>query len=259
MKSILSHEPIYGVEHNIGPGFKNAFYINYDALDGSLMKTMSLHYIHPEMYTHKDEFDPPKLNTPEGQGWFKKISSRYEIIVIDTLSNSHTGDENSEKDMKNVLRFLKQQAGNNNLIIVLHHTAKLTGDVRGSGAIKANADTILKFYEYQRRNVFRIVYAKCRGADKNTVYQYSISDKDGGTWVTPLSSTTKNDLYTEKEEHIKTLIIDAITKGTTTVTSLAKKLKKSKKNISNTVNTLVQSGILAKIGSGSMSRLTIAP
>jgi len=256
MKSILSQEPIFGVtSHN--NDFKTAFYVNYDVLDASLMKTMSMHYLCKGMYTHPDEFDPPKLDTPEGKKWFKYLVSKYDIVVIDTLSNSHSGDENSERDMKEILRFLKQQAGTDKLIIVLHHTTKASGDVRGSGAIKANVDTVIKSIEDRRKGIFRMWYLKNRGADKKMVFQYTISLRDKGTWVEPLVSITKEELKKEKEQVLSKNILSGVENGYDTIDKLSTYLKNSDNTLRPIIKKLLQDGVLVRDSGKSTAPLRI--
>lgn len=71
------------------------------------------------------------------------------LIIIDTLSQTFAGDENSSSDIATYLRMLNSElrAAFNCTVLVLHHTGhSATERPRGSSAITANVDFLLGCY-----------------------------------------------------------------------------------------------------------------
>lgn len=68
------------------------------------------------------------------------------LVVIDTLAHCNGGDENSAADMQALVNGAR--AIRNTLeaaVLLIHHTPKLTSDMRGSGALRAGVDTAMLF------------------------------------------------------------------------------------------------------------------
>lgn len=71
------------------------------------------------------------------------------LIIIDTLSQTFAGDENSSSDIATYLRMLNSElrAAFNCTVLVIHHTGhSATERPRGSSAITANVDFLLGCY-----------------------------------------------------------------------------------------------------------------
>jgi hypothetical protein len=71
------------------------------------------------------------------------------LIIIDTLSQTFSGDENSSSDIATYLRMLNSElrAAFNCTVLVIHHTGhSATERPRGSSAITANVDFLLGCY-----------------------------------------------------------------------------------------------------------------
>lgn len=71
------------------------------------------------------------------------------LIIIDTLSQTFAGDENSSSDIATYLRMINSElrAAFNCTVIVIHHTGhNATERPRGSSAITANVDFLLGCY-----------------------------------------------------------------------------------------------------------------
>ena len=71
------------------------------------------------------------------------------LIIIDTLSQTFAGDENSSSDIATYLRMLNSElrAAFNCTVLVIHHTGhNATERPRGSSAITANVDFLLGCY-----------------------------------------------------------------------------------------------------------------
>lgn len=84
---------------------------------------------------------PPKLDSDQ---WVLYKQLPQGVLIFDTLRASHTGDENSSKDMALVLSRLKELRETGFTVVVLHHTAKgQDGTYKGSTAILDLADHVL--------------------------------------------------------------------------------------------------------------------
>lgn len=67
------------------------------------------------------------------------------LIILDALSEVVSGDENSKKDIQPVMSNLKRIAENtHSAVILIHHTTKDGIEYRGSSAIGASADLIVR-------------------------------------------------------------------------------------------------------------------
>jgi hypothetical protein len=84
------------------------------------------------------------------------------LIVIDTMAASHTGDENSTKDMGifiGLCKYISQHTGA--MVLVVHHTGKDdTKGLRGSSAIYAAADVVIEVFKNQSLHAAKITKQK---------------------------------------------------------------------------------------------------
>lgn len=55
-----------------------------------------------------------------------EVSGNYGLVIIDTLSRWHSGEENDRKDAAKVMRKLEEIANTGPAVIVLHHIGKAT-------------------------------------------------------------------------------------------------------------------------------------
>jgi hypothetical protein len=84
------------------------------------------------------------------------------LIVIDTMAASHTGDENSTKDMGlfiSLCKYVSEHTGA--MVLVVHHTGKDdTKGLRGSSSIFAAADVVIEIFKNQELHAARITKQK---------------------------------------------------------------------------------------------------
>lgn len=66
-----------------------------------------------------------------------------DLIVIDSLRQAHTGDESSSQEMAQVMSQCRRMTLGGAAVIVVHHTRKNDGAMRGSTEIEAAADAIV--------------------------------------------------------------------------------------------------------------------
>lgn len=75
-----------------------------------------------------------------------QLPDKPALIIVDTLSQTFTGDENSSTDVANYLRLLNThlRAAFGATVVVIHHTGHMASErPRGSSAITANLDFLL--------------------------------------------------------------------------------------------------------------------
>jgi hypothetical protein len=84
------------------------------------------------------------------------------LIVLDTMAASHTGDENSTKDMGvfiGLCKYISRHTGA--MVLVVHHTGKDdTKGLRGSSAIYAAADVVIEVFKNQELHAAKITKQK---------------------------------------------------------------------------------------------------
>lgn len=86
-----------------------------------------LHYAHPE-----DLMKPLNLLYPQAQEWAKALVDTFnpDIVVMDSLREIHTGDENDSGDAVRISHCLQRVVGNRTLVLI-HHARKLSADHEG--------------------------------------------------------------------------------------------------------------------------------
>jgi archaellum biogenesis ATPase FlaH len=93
---------------------------------------------------------PRKL---DGTDWEDYKQLPPGLIIFDTLRASHSGDENSSKDMALVLSRLKELREAGFTIVILHHTPKGNdGTYKGSTAILDLADHVLSLEKQSKKD-----------------------------------------------------------------------------------------------------------
>lgn len=65
------------------------------------------------------------------------------LIVVDSFRQSSTLDENSSKDMGQLMDLFKSLTVGGTAVVVIHHLAKGGDPLRGSGEIEASADAVI--------------------------------------------------------------------------------------------------------------------
>ncbi|WP_223688466.1 AAA family ATPase, partial [Streptococcus pneumoniae] len=68
----------------------------------------------------------------------------YDLIVLDTLREAHSGDENSSRDTSVINRALQRIISTGAAVDVVHHSGVAGERPRGSTALFGNADVVIK-------------------------------------------------------------------------------------------------------------------
>jgi len=91
-------------------------------------------------------------------------AKRPVLIVVDSLRQAHTGDESSSQEMALIMAQLKRFAAYGAAVVIVHHTRKNDGAMRGSTEIEATADSIADV-EKEDAQVSLVSWRKTRGWD----------------------------------------------------------------------------------------------
>ncbi len=107
---------------------------------------------------------PPVLQLPEAFDPLYAIvyAFRPSIIVVDSLRQATTADENNSQEMARVLMQFKQFAALGASVIVIHHASRNNKQMRGSTEIEASADGIA-FFESINQSDSLVSWNKTRG------------------------------------------------------------------------------------------------
>jgi len=109
---------------------------------------------------------PAVLQLPDAFGPLETMvyAKRPTVVVIDSLRQAHTGDESSSQEMAKIVGQVKRFAMMGAAVIVVHHTRKNDGAMRGSTEIEASADSITDVEkESEGSEVSLISWRKTRG------------------------------------------------------------------------------------------------
>ena len=88
---------------------------------------------------------PRMLYLPAGHEPLDAIVDAYrpDVVMVDSLRQCHTKDESSSQEMAEIVGYLRLLANYGASVIVIHHTRKDDGEMRGSTEIEASADAII--------------------------------------------------------------------------------------------------------------------
>jgi RecA-family ATPase len=67
---------------------------------------------------------------------------QYDYIVLDTLREAHSGDENSSQDTARINRAIQRLIATGAAVDIVHHSGIAGERPRGSTALFGNADTV---------------------------------------------------------------------------------------------------------------------
>lgn len=75
------------------------------------------------------------IDSPHWRAITQELAGTARLIIVDTLRQAHSRDENNGSDMKSVLQSLHELAGPNGGVLFLHHTTK-AATLSGAGDIQ---------------------------------------------------------------------------------------------------------------------------
>lgn len=104
------------------------------------------------------------------------------LIVLDSLTRIHSGEENSVGDMapllNDAIRPLARETGA--AVLLIHHHDKGDNGPRGSGDILASVDAALSTHPTYQESMFTLALKKSRRKITGESFTVHISDKDDG-------------------------------------------------------------------------------
>jgi hypothetical protein len=158
-------------------------------------------------------------------------AKRPALVVIDSLRQAHTGDESSSQEMARVMSQVKRFATLGAAVVIVHHTRKNDGAMRGSTEIEATADSITDV-EKDDAQVSVVSWRKTRGWDmaESTMTVRLVDDGDrtyvrGGKSLAallreqgPMTRTAVQTALNLPQTIVKKLIERALERGAVTET-----------------------------------------
>ena len=104
------------------------------------------------------------LEEPARLGLIDVLKGAYDVLIVDSLSQSHTFDENSS-DMRTVMQAWEEISRATKCAILLcHHTGWDKSRMRGSSAIKDRSQSVLQLTRDAEMPVTYLRLDKCKGA-----------------------------------------------------------------------------------------------
>jgi hypothetical protein len=109
------------------------------------------------------------------------------LIIVDTMAASHTGDENSSKDMSLFVSLCKDiSAKTGAMVLVVHHTGKdAQRGVRGHSSLYAAADVVLEVFRNEEEKKSCLSVVKQKDGETGAEFGFSLEqvrvgeDQDG--------------------------------------------------------------------------------
>lgn len=165
-----------------------------------------------EQHNHKDRNElyislgsVPVLEAHEVKEFIDSVKELNPVlVVVDTLARAMVGgDENSSRDMGFVTRACnKMQRELQCSVLLIHHTNKGGDSERGSGALRANADVMIKI-----SNLDEEVSAECSKTKNQKAFETEFYQKVDvpGTGSVVLVRSERVDISHEKVTRMKDL------------------------------------------------------
>jgi hypothetical protein len=142
-----------------------------------------------------------KDDISEIESLVSKLGSK--LIIFDALADIMSGDENSKKDVQPIMSSLRKIADTtNSAVILIHHTNKGGDIIRGSSAIGASADLIVKVTSSS--NIVNYEITKNRNGEISGWSAKSNWQKDKNIFTLQSMLTTEN--ISVREEYILTYL-----------------------------------------------------
>jgi hypothetical protein len=98
------------------------------------------------------------------------------LIILDTMAASHSGDENSAKDMGLFLAACKELShATGAMVLAVHHTGKEESKgMRGSSALFAGADFVMEVFKNEKDKEHGAVLSKSRDDATGTSFSFEL-------------------------------------------------------------------------------------
>lgn len=127
---------------------------------------------------------PNLLSPDDAQAIVKSTNLRggAGLIILDTMAASHTGDENSSKDMSLFVSLCKDiSAKTGAMVLVVHHTGKdAARGVRGHSSLYAAADVVLEVFKNDEEKKSCLAVVKQKDGETGAEYGFSLTQVQVG-------------------------------------------------------------------------------
>lgn len=107
---------------------------------------------------------------------------QYDHIILDTLREAHSGDENSSQDTRRINRAIQRLVVTGAAVDVVHHTGVNGERPRGSTALFGNADAVIKVEGDD--GLVRISFDKLRNAPPRDALAFGMVQQETGLYDT---------------------------------------------------------------------------
>ena len=130
------------------------------------------------------------------------------LVVIDALADLIPGaDENSVKEVLPALKILREIAESTGAcIILLHHTGK-SGDYRGSTAIAAKVDVMLKMEREKDSELVKFTFTKARDVEETDLGARMNFEGDR-FWLSPAAAMDREPHYSRSQKYVLAYLAD---------------------------------------------------
>lgn len=162
---------------------KRVLYIATEDLQGLRYRVSAWRKAHPEASGRLTWLKTPDgldLQNPEHVAALLSAIQPYEydLIVLDTLREAHSGDENSSRDTSVINRALQRIISTGAAVDVVHHSGVAGERPRGSTALFGNADVVIKVENDD--GFIRVSYDKMRNAPPRDALAFGLVSQDTG-------------------------------------------------------------------------------
>ena len=203
-------------------------------------------------------------DTPDGRAWLWAALRKYQprLVVIDSLIACHSGDENNNVLMRQLMSGLDglARAGELGLLVVHHQRKRGTNNdagqlMRGASDLR---NAVVSHFAANRgsHNIVQCVHDKCRPAQPAHPFSVSIRDlDDGGVRVEQVDFVPCEELIRTELADRAESALDALRQGPQTPAALYDVMGGSERTCQRTLKRLMQEGAILKRPDG-LYRLT---
>lgn len=162
---------------------RRVLYIPTEDVQGLRYRIVAWRLAHPNVTGHLTWLQMPiglDLQDPEHVAELIEAVQPYEYdhIVIDTLREAHSGDENSSQDTRRINRAIQRLVVTGAAVDVVHHTGVAGERPRGSTALFGNADAVIKVEDDD--GYVRVSFEKLRNAPPRDALAFGMVQQDTG-------------------------------------------------------------------------------
>lgn len=204
-------------------------------------------------------------DTSEGRAWLWAAVKKYQprLVVIDSLIACHSGDENNNVAMRQLMSGLDGLARWGDLGLLLVHHQRKKGNNNDAGQLMRGASDLRNSVVSHlaakscKDGAVRCEHDKCRPAQVAQPFRIAIHDReDGGVVVEPVSDHELPVRVNEVHEEREALVIETLrSRGPCTPQALYAVLDCSERTAQRTFFGLIRRGLIVKLTDG-LYRLT---